>query len=81
LSKKLSKSCQKNANKMWNGKKLTNNLSLSCQKVVKKCQKIVKKYSKSCQKVVKKLSKSCKKINKEFFWSKAIFYKFAKVWT
>jgi hypothetical protein len=39
-------------------------LSKSCQKVVKSCQKTVKKLSKSCQKVVKKLSKSCQKLSK-----------------
>jgi PHP family Zn ribbon phosphoesterase len=43
-------------------------MSKSCQKVVKKFSKVVKKLStncqKSCQKVVKKLSKNVKKLSK-----------------
>jgi hypothetical protein len=35
-------------------------MSKSCQKVVKKLSKVVKKLSKSCQKVVKKLSQKIK---------------------
>jgi hypothetical protein len=38
-------------------------MSKSCQKVVKKLPKVVKKLSNSCQKVVKKLSPSDKHSN------------------